>query len=492
MDDATTFGVMLLVTGAFGLFAVLSNRLTTRVPIPTPLFFLVAAAVMSDFVPYVHGLPEHVVDRIVTVALLAILFSGGMGIGARRFREAAAPIVITGVVGTFLTVAATAVLVHLVFGWSWFVATLVGTAVAPTDPATVFSVLGQREIAGRSSTILEGESGANDPVGIALMASLVVAGELTWGSVAEVGGQFLLQMVIGAGAGLAGGVALLAFMRRLPLPSAALYPLRTMFCLPVIYGLATVAHGSGFLAVFVAGIVLGDARAPYKRETERFHEVLASLGEIVAFTVLGLTISLRDLVKPDVLVPGLVIGVGLAVVIRPVFVGLCLLPARLARNERIFVLASGLKGAVPILLAGFVLRANIADSHRIYEIVVDVVLFSVLVQGTMVPWLVTRLRLPAEVHEPEPWSLGVRLRDEPQGVHRFRVAAGSPADGTPVAELSEMSSGAWISLVVRNAELVNVTGDTQLQAGDYVTVLAQDADHGELQGVFEQPQDTSA
>jgi potassium/hydrogen antiporter len=178
-----------------------------------------------------------------------------------------------------------AVLAHGLFGLDWRAALLVGTALAPTDPAVVFSVLGRREVAGRSGTILEGESGANDPVGIALLASLLTAGPAAGlDAAASVAAEFLLQLAVGAAVGVAGGALLVGFMRRVPLPSEGLYPLRVLAGVLVIYGTATVAHGSGFLAVFVAGILAGDARAPYKGEIERFHGALASLAEIVAFS----------------------------------------------------------------------------------------------------------------------------------------------------------------------------------------------------------------
>jgi cell volume regulation protein A len=199
---------------------------------------------------------------------------------------------VVGVLGTFLTVIAGALLVHFAFGLAWYVSLLVATAVAPTDPAVVFSVLGQREVSGRSGTILEGESGANDPAGIALMASLITAGGLSAGAFAHVGGEFMFQMAVGVAAGVAGGRAVLWFTRRVRLPSEGLYPLRTLACVLLLFGIATLAHGSGFLAVFTAGIVLGDGRAPFKREIEAFHSALASLAEIVAFVVLGLTIDL--------------------------------------------------------------------------------------------------------------------------------------------------------------------------------------------------------
>jgi potassium/hydrogen antiporter len=239
-----------------------------------------------------------------------------------------------------------------------------------------------------------------------------------------------------------------------------------------LFSVATLAHGSGFLAVFVAGILLGDVRAPYKLEIERFHSALASLGEIVAFVVLGLTVDLAELTHADVWIPGLIIAAVLAVVIRPVFVGLCLVPARLENNERNFVLFAGLKGAVPVLLGSFLLAARVPDAARLYAIIVVVVVFSVLVQGSLVPSVARLLRLPMRTVAVEPWALGVRLSDEPHGVHRFTIGADAPADGRRINELDMLPEDAWISLVVRNNRLLPVRGDSRLQAGDEVLVLA--------------------
>jgi cell volume regulation protein A len=274
---------------------------------------------------------------------------------------------------------------------------------------------------------------------------------------------------------------LLAFMRRVPLPSEGLYALRVLFGALAVYGLATVAHGSGFLAVLVAGIVLGDERAPYKREIERFHSSLASLAEIVAFTMLGLTISLRGLGDGGAWWIGLVLAAALAFVIRPLFVGLLLWPVRLRRNERIFVLWTGLKGAVPILLGLFILQEGVPGARRAYEIIFVVVAFSVIVQGGSVPALARRLRIPLRVVEPEPWSLGVRFQEEPEGLHRYQVRAGSPADGMSLDDLP-CGEDVWISFVIRGGRLVPVRADTLLRADDEVLVLA--ADDPGLDAVF--------
>ncbi|MDQ1742174.1 MAG: potassium/hydrogen antiporter [Pseudonocardiales bacterium] len=484
MSDTFTFGRLVLLVAAAGLLALLSNRLTERIRIPAPLLVLVAAAVTVKAVPDLHHPPERLVERLVTLALICILFDGGLNLGRLKFRAAAAPIVTVGVLGTFLTTAAAAAFVHWAFGLSWFLALLVATAISPTDPAVVFSVLGRREVTGRAGTILEGESGANDPVGIALMASLITAGGLSAGAFGQVAGEFALQMGIGAAVGIVGGRALLWFMRAVPLPSEGLYPLRTAFSALILFGVASLAHGSGFLAVFVAGILLGDERAPYKREIERFHSALASLGEMVAFVVLGLALDLAVLTRAEVLVPGLVTFAVLAIGIRPVLVGLCLIPARLNGPERTFVLFAGLKGAVPILLGTFVLAAQVDQAERLYGIVVVVVLLSVLLQGSLVPTVARLLRLPMREVSPEPWAIGVRLRNEPEGVHRFTVATGAPADGHRIAELDGLPEDAWISLVVREDRLLPVRGDSTLQAGDEVLVLADAGLHDVLQATF--------
>jgi potassium/hydrogen antiporter len=484
VSQTSQYPLVILLIAVAGLLAVLASRLTERIKLPVPALMLVAAAVAVKLVPALQSPSERTVERLVTACLVCILFAGGMHIGWRKFRAAAVPITLVGLLGTFLTAVGGAALLHWVFGIDWYLALLVATAVAPTDPAVVFSVLGKKEVAGNSGTILEGESGANDPVGIALMAGLLAAGGLSASGFLHIGADFLLQMLVGAVVGAVGGRALLSFMRKVPLPSEALYPLRVLACVFILYGVATLAHGSGFLAVFVAGIVLGEARAPYKVETERFHAALASLAEIVAFVVLGLRVDLGEIVKPEVWIPGVVLGLALAFVIRPLMITPCLIPSALQRNERLFVLFAGLKGAVPILLGEMLRAAHVPDAERLYGIVVVVVVISVAVQGSLVESVAHFLRVPMRTTEPEPWSLGVRLRDEPEGVHRVTVQAGSAAEGRTPAELDELGEGAWISFIVRDSGLVRVSGDTRLRANDQLLILADPEDMPNLSDVF--------
>ena len=488
MDDVTRSALVIGLVCVVLLLGIASNRLAERIGVPAPAFFLIGAAVASDLVPALRPASIEAVQRVVTVALVLILFNGGLDIGWQRFRRNAVAIVWVGVAGTFVTAAAVTALAHYLLGFGWVLSLLLGAAVSPTDPAVVFSVLGRREIQGRSGTLLEGESGANDPVGIALMVALLAASA---GSASSVTGaqvwvgarEFLLEMGVGVGVGGLGGWLLLRSMARLPLPSESLYPIRTLASAGLIYALAVVGHGSGFLAVFVAGICIGDARAPYKREIERFHSALASIGEIAAFTVLGLTVQLSSMGTGWAWARGLVLALLLAFVVRPVLVGLVLWPIRLRANERAFVLWAGLKGAVPVLLGTYLLTSS--QDHRLeaYDVVFVVVLFSVLVQGGLVPAVAARLGLPVEVRQPEPWSLGVRFRDEPEGMHRYTVATGSTADGVTIGALP-LGENVWVSLVDRGGALVQVRADTELQAGDGVVALVEPRESAAVARLF--------
>jgi potassium/hydrogen antiporter len=267
-----------------------------------------------------------------------------------------------------------------------------------------------------------------------------------------------------------------------------LYPLRTLLGAGAIYGVATLARGSGFLAVFIAGILLGDIRAPYKAEIERFHSALASLAEIVAFTVLGLTVSVSGLAHGSAWLIGLGLAVLLALVSRPVLVGALLLPLRLTGGERVFIALSGLKGAVPILLGTYLLSSAVPSADRLYQVIVVVVAFSVIVQGGLVPAVARRAGVPMRTIEPEPWSLQFGLRDEPTGLRRQTVAAGSPADGTAIKDLG-LGEDTWVSVVTRDGELVPVRGSTVLHPGDDILLMIDPVAPPTRYTVFEPPDD---
>jgi cell volume regulation protein A len=249
-----------------------------------------------------------------------------------------------------------AVFAHTLFGFDWTTAGILGAAVAPTDPAVMFSVLGGREIAGRSGTILKGESGANDPVGIALMIGMLDFATSDHGTFWTVVKECAVEMSVGLAIG------------------------------------------------FVAGLCVGGSGVPHERQIEQVQTSLASVAEVVVFAGLGLTVDLGSLDGRLVWVDGILLAALLAFVARPIVVGPLLVPVRLRWGERVFIVWGGLKGAVPILLAAFAVIAGVADAQRIYGLVFVVVLCSVVVQGTSLPFVATRLGVPMRVPEPEPSS----------------------------------------------------------------------------------------
>src|SRR5215218_2010402 len=393
MNEVHEFGTIVLLVAAGFALAVATSRLSERFSIPGPAIFLIAAAVVSDLSDSVgDALTVKEVERIGVVALIVILFDGGARIGLERMRVAGVPVISLGVVGTFATAGLVTVAAHVLLDFSWITAGLIGAAIAPTDPAVMFSVLGKREVSGRTGTILEGESGVNDPVGIALMIGMIEFATHADATFWVVVREFLLEMSIGLAIGAAGAWLVLQSLRRIRLANPALYPLGSLAAAGVIYGAAAVAHGSGFLAVFVAGILIGDADYPGRDDVERFHTSLASLAEVVVFVALGLTVHKVNL--EPVWTDGLLIALILAFLARPLGIGPFLLPLRLRHGERLFVMWSGLKGAVPILLAAFALLQGVPGSERIYGIVFVVVAFSVIVQGGSVPFVARRLGIP--------------------------------------------------------------------------------------------------
>jgi len=395
VNDILEFGrIILLVAGALSL-AILVRVVAARIGLPTAALLLIVAAVASDLSDRLAALLSFEdVQRVATLALIVILFDGGMSMGLAKFRSAAVPITVLGVLGTFGTAPLVGVAAHYALGFDWTVALLIGAALAPTDPAVTFSVLAGKEVEGRSGTILEGESGFNDPVGIALMIGMIELATVPDAGVADVAWEFVREMGVGLAEGAIAGYILLQLLRRMPLPDKSLYPITVLLLAGVIYGIAAASHGSGFLAVFVAGIVIGDAAFPSRIEVRHFLSALADLGELAVFVALGLTISLAFIFSGDLWWQGLVLAVLLGFVVRPLVVAPLLLPSKLSRGERLFVMWAGLKGAVPILLASLAVVGGTEQAPEIYGIVFVVVLFSVVVQGTLVPTVAGRLGVP--------------------------------------------------------------------------------------------------
>ncbi|HJU46741.1 MAG TPA: potassium/proton antiporter [Gaiellaceae bacterium] len=479
MTEISDFGGIILVVTAGFTLAVLSTKLTERVPVPAPALFLAAAALVSDIWPSVYdALSIRVVERIAVVALVVILFNGGMDIGWRRFRSAAGPILSLGLLGTFATAGLMALFAHYALGLSWILSGLIAAAIAPTDPAVVFSVLGRREIEGRSGTTLEGEAGINDPVGIALMIGMIELATHDDASFLVVIQEFAIEMSIGAAFGVLGARLLTPILRRLELGSEGLYPVLAMTLAGALYGVTSIAHGSGFLAVFIAGLLLGDAHVPFKAEIERFSASLASLAELAVFVFLGLTIDLGSL-SGRVWLEGAALALFLALLGRPLVVIATLGLARFRWGERLFISWAGLKGAVPILLAALALLSGVPDAQHVYRVVFVVVVVSVVGQGTLVPFAARLLGVRMHDRPTLPWLLA----RHPPAEEAFEVQAGSRAAGLALGDLP-LGEKAWITHVIRNGVTIRPASTLELLVGDQVLLTTTSEQPDQLSRLF--------
>lgn len=363
-----------------------------RIGVPAPLAFLLAGLGLGSIWPSAaSAVTPQRLTVVGTLALIVILLQGGLDCGLAAIRRELAPVISLGLFGTAATFGLLALSAHAVIGLGWTPALILGAILSPTDPAAVFSVLGGwRERGGRVVRLLEGEAGLNDPVAIALVIALVDASGDGDISPLAILGRIAVEGVVGAVVGLGAG-ALVARALGPSWPVVRMAPALAVLAAGLgTFGLATLAHGSGFLAVYLCGLVLGDDRdLPERSEVLAFTAELASLAEISMFVLLG--VALASVSIASVLVDGLILAAVLVLLVRPAIVFPLLRRLGFDAREASFATIAGLKGAVPILLAAIPLMSQVDDAAQIFGIVGVAVLASLAVQGVVLARVAPRL-----------------------------------------------------------------------------------------------------
>ena len=472
---------MLLLVGAILAGSILVALGAARVGVPSLVAFLALGMLLGSDGPGGIEFDDAELARTVgIVGLAAILFEGGLSTSWRRLRRVAVPATLLATVGVVASTVLTGVAAYYLFDLSWLEAVLLGAVVASTDAAAVFATLRFTHIRRRLARTLEAETGLNDPVAIALTIGLIAwieDPELAFPDlVVSVLEQLGIGLVIGVGLAI---VALWVFAR-LPHSIGSFAPVASVAAGALSFGVADVAGGSGFLAVYLVGLAVGSTPSRHRSQLVAFHEGLAFLAQVTMFVVLGLLVFPKDL--PDVALAGLALAVLLMVVIRPIAVWLSTALSSFTARERMLLGWAGLRGAVPIVLATFVLSSDVEHSETIFNAVFFVVVVSALVQGTTLEWVAERLGLV----DPRPEVTAAPLEVDALGsleLVEFDVAGDHAIAGAAVRELG-LPRSALIALVARGGDTIPPRGSTVLEAGDRLFVLVPRTNRPELDDVF--------
>ncbi|MGD1220046.1 MULTISPECIES: potassium/proton antiporter [Streptomyces] len=461
---------LLLVCSLVLLFAVVAVRISSRSGLPTLLVYLgIGVAIGQDGIGDVQFNNAALTQVIGYAALVVILAEGGLGTKWKEIRPALPAASSLALVGIAVSVSVTASAAHYLIGLEWRQALIIGAVVSSTDAAAVFSVLRKIPLPARVTGVLEAESGFNDAPVVILVVAFCAAGPVEhW---YELLGEITLELAIGAAVGIAVGWLGSYGLRHVALPASGLYPIAVMAIAVVAYAAGALAHGSGFLAVYLAAMFLGNAKLPHWPATRGFAEGLGWIAQIGMFVLLGLLVTPHDM--GDDIVPALIIGLVLTVVARPLSVVTGLLPFRIPWQEQALMSWAGLRGAVPIILATIPMVSNIEGSRRIFNIVFVLVVAYTLVQGPTLPWLARKLQLGETTGAAD---LGIesapleRLRG-----HLLSVAIpeGSRMHGVEVGEL-RLPAGSAVTLVVRDETSFVPLPTTVLRRGDELLVVATD------------------
>jgi len=390
---------LILIGGALLALALAAALLADRIRVPGLLLFLgLGMLTGSEGVGGVAFDDAELTRTLGTVGLVLILFEGGLTAGWSEIRPVFGTAIGLATLGTFVTAMATGVAATLIFGLSTLQGLILGSAVAATDSAAIFAVLRGSRVQRRLALTLEGESGMNDPV-----ALLLVVGFSEWIADPSYGaldmlGLLVPKLALGAAFGLALGWLARRTITHIELPTPGLYPVATVATAALSYGVAEILGGSGFLAVYIAALVLGTGPLPARRAVVGFHQGLGWLAQIGLFFLLGLLVFPGELL--DIAGKGLLLSAVLILLARPLGVVLSTLPARFDARERAMLSWAGLRGAIPIWLATFPVVAGVAESSTIFDAVFFVVVTSTLVQGTTIEPLAQRLGLTRGEAEP--------------------------------------------------------------------------------------------
>jgi cell volume regulation protein A len=472
---------LILVAGALLAAGIVGALLAERMRIPGLLLFLgLGMLVGSEGIGGIEFSDTELARTLGTIALVLILFEGGLTAGWSEIRPVLGTAASLATVGTAITAVIAGLAAKWIFDLGTLEGMLVGAAVAATDSAAIFAVLRRSTLKKRLARSLEGESGMNDPVALLLMIGFIDWIQQPGYGLADMAGQLALKLAIGAAVGLLLGRLAVAGLSRVRLPTDGIYPVATIAIAALAYGLAEVAHGSGLFATYLTALALGGSNIPARRTVVAFHEGVGWVAQIGLFIMLGLLVFPSTL--DDVALEGLALSAVLILVARPLAAFAATLFSPLGVRERAMLGWAGLRGATPIWLATFPVVAGVGTGQELFSIVFFVVVTSTLVQGASFEPLATRLGLTTdEPALPRRLLESGRIRRMGGDVVSYRLRQGAAAAGHLVRELG-LPREALVNVIVRDGRAIPPRGSTELREGDELHVLVR----GELRDEVEE------
>ena len=477
---------VLLIVALLLLFGILASKISSALGVPALLLFLLIGMLAGSEGP--GGIPfdDPVLAQWMGILALAfILFAGGLDTDWKSVSRVAWQGLSLATLGVFLTAVLVGWFATFALGFSWLEGLLLGSIVSSTDAAAVFAILRYQSIGlkGRIRPLLELESGSNDPMAVFLTIGMIRLMNEPTASFFDLFVMFALQMGIGAALGYVIGRAAIWAINRIKLEAEGLYPVVTIAVVFFAYAGTTLLQGNGFLAVYLAGIVMGNGEFIQKRTLIRFHDGLAWLMQIAMFLVLGL------LVFPSRIWPvaGVAIAVALFVmfIARPAAVFLSLLFAKIRLRSKVLISWIGLRGAVPIILATFPAVADIPNANMYFHVVFFIVITSVLFQGTSIQLVARWLGLDAPLLAKRQYPLEfVPTTKTDSDLQEIKIPDNSPIVGKRIMDL-HLPESALAVLINRGDDFIAPRGGTVLERGDTLLVLASKKDFPEVRSIVQ-------
>jgi cell volume regulation protein A len=467
--DVDQLDRVLLLASAILLVAIVAVRLSVLVGLPSLLFYLLLGVLLGNDTVGLDFSDPSLAHALGFGALVIILVEGGLTTNWQEIR----PVMRTGgllaTLGIAVSVGVVAVAAHTLLGFDWQLAVLLAAVTAPTDAAAVFSVLRRVPLPRRLAGTLEAESGLNDAPTV-LLVTLASQGNALAHGVLGFAGIVVFELGVGVLVGLAVGAGGAAVLRRAALPASGLYPLAMLSLSVLAYGAASAVHASGFAAVYVAALVLGNSDLPHRSASRSFAEGLGWLAQIGLFVMLGLLAD-PGRIDRETIVHALVAGAVLTVLARPLSVVACAVWQRMTAAEMTFLSWAGLRGAVPIVLATIPLAEGVPGAYDLFDIVFVLVVLDTLVTAPTLPWLARRLGLTTTGQVRDLDIESAPLERLSADLLQVRISRGSRMHGVEVGEL-RLPPGASVALVVRADQTLVPDDRTVLLTGDDLLVVA--------------------